>query len=197
MILPNFSEHTMAVDRVERLLRKTAKALDDAGIPYAVIGGNAVALWVTTVDPEAVRTTKDVDLLVDPDDLDRITEALEAIGLERIDLRRITLFLDPEKPEKKSGVHLVWSGRKVWPSNEVPAPTLDATVRTSQGVAVIDLASLVRMKLVADRYHDRAHIIDLLSLGLIDDTIRATLPASLREKLAQIEAEKPRDLLED
>jgi hypothetical protein len=197
MIRTHFSEHTMAVDRVERLLRKTAKALDDAGIPYAVIGGNAVALWVTTIDPEAVRTTKDVDLLVDPADLGRITEVLEAIGLERVDLRRITLFLDPDKPDKKSGVHLVWAGRKVWPSNEVPAPTLDAAVRSAEGVAVIDLASLVTMKLVADRYHDRAHIVDLLALGLIDESIRSGLPAALLEKLEQIEAEKPRDLLEE
>lgn len=76
MIRSNFTEHTMAVDRVERLLRKTADALNNAGIPYAIVGGNAVAIWVGTVDPEAVRTTKDVDLLVNRADLDRITDAL-------------------------------------------------------------------------------------------------------------------------
>ncbi len=33
----------MAVDRVEKRLRRVTAALDEAGIKYAVIGGNAVA----------------------------------------------------------------------------------------------------------------------------------------------------------
>src|SRR5947208_1546754 len=53
-----------AVEKVrERLLRATA-ALDDAGVPYAVIGGHAVAAWVSKVDEALVRNTQDVDLLV-------------------------------------------------------------------------------------------------------------------------------------
>jgi hypothetical protein len=49
------------VDNVrQRLLRATA-ALDSAGVPYAVVGGNAVADWVTRVDAAAVRFTQDVD----------------------------------------------------------------------------------------------------------------------------------------
>ena len=38
----------------ERLLRATA-ALNQAGLPYAVVGGNRVASWVATVDEGAVR----------------------------------------------------------------------------------------------------------------------------------------------
>src|SRR4051812_48134793 len=51
-ILGPFSLDRMvrAVERVrERLVRATA-ALEKAGIPYAVAGGNAVAVWVTRVD---------------------------------------------------------------------------------------------------------------------------------------------------
>ena len=47
----------------ERALRATA-ALERAGIPYAVAGGNAVAAWVARVDRAAVRNTQDVDILV-------------------------------------------------------------------------------------------------------------------------------------
>jgi hypothetical protein len=44
-----------AVERVrQRLLRATA-ALDKAGIPYAVAGGNAVAAWVSRVDEAAAK----------------------------------------------------------------------------------------------------------------------------------------------
>src|SRR3954466_13888419 len=63
----------------ERLLRAT-RALNEAGIPYAVAGGNAVASWVATVDEGAVRNTRDVDLLVRRTDLPAVTAALEKVG---------------------------------------------------------------------------------------------------------------------
>ena len=68
----------MAVDRVERLLRKVARALNEAGVTYALVGGNAVAAWVATVDEGAVRATKDVDLLVRRRDMSAISAALSS-----------------------------------------------------------------------------------------------------------------------
>ena len=69
-----------AVEKVrERLLRATA-ALEAASIPYAVVGGNAVAAWVTRVDESAVRNTQDVDILVRRVDFDAVRTALEAVG---------------------------------------------------------------------------------------------------------------------
>jgi len=65
----------------QRLLRATA-ALEATGIPYAVAGGNAVALWVSRIDVSAVRNTSDVDLLVRRRDLDAIRTALAAAGFE-------------------------------------------------------------------------------------------------------------------
>lgn len=41
----------------ERLLRATG-ALQAAGVPYAVAGGNAVGAWVEQVDESAVRATQ-------------------------------------------------------------------------------------------------------------------------------------------
>jgi hypothetical protein len=44
--LPSWERTRHAVDKVrDRLLRATA-ALEQAGVAYAVIGGNAVAAWV-------------------------------------------------------------------------------------------------------------------------------------------------------
>lgn len=69
-----------AVEKVrERLLRSTA-ALDGANVPYAVIGGNAVAAWVSRVDEAAVRNTQDVDILVRRADFERVKAALEGAG---------------------------------------------------------------------------------------------------------------------
>src|SRR5262245_12690017 len=44
-----------AVEKVRERLRRAAGALEAANIPYAVIGGNAVAAWVARVDESAVR----------------------------------------------------------------------------------------------------------------------------------------------
>ena len=69
-----------AVEKVrDRLLRSTA-ALEAAGVPYAVIGGNAVMAWVEQADESAVRFTQDVDLVLRREDLDRARVAVEQAG---------------------------------------------------------------------------------------------------------------------
>src|SRR5881392_781728 len=70
----------LAVEKVRERLRRASAALDAAGIPYAVIGGNAVAAWVSKVDPGAARNTVDVDLMLNRSDLDSATEALAKAG---------------------------------------------------------------------------------------------------------------------
>src|SRR5687767_15733469 len=72
-----------AVERVRDRLRRAASALEAAGVPYAVVGGNAVAAWVATVDPAAVRNTQDVDILLRRGDLDAAARALAAAGFVR------------------------------------------------------------------------------------------------------------------
>jgi hypothetical protein len=45
----------MAPEKVKERLRRATKALDDASLPYAVAGGNAVAEWVARVDKDKVH----------------------------------------------------------------------------------------------------------------------------------------------
>ena len=60
-------------------------------------------------------------------------------------------------------------------------------VRDAAAFAVLDLPALVRMKLTSLRDIDRVHVADLLSVGLIDEDVRHTLPADLRKRLEEIE----------
>ena len=177
----------MAVDRVEERLRRAAAALDEAGIKYAVIGGNAVAAWVARVDPGATRSTKDVDLLVDESDLPRIENVLVQAGFVREDVIGVTLFRDPDEPSVRASIHLVWAQQKVRPQYNLPAPLVEESVRDPQGFNVIDLPALVRMKLTSFRRIDQVHIEDMLSVGLIDETIKSGLPDELRQRLNEIE----------
>lgn len=183
----------MAVERVEQRLRKVTAALNDADVPYAVIGGNAVAAWVAKADPSATRTTVDVDLLVKQQDVGRVTDVFQGLGFTRHNLRPMLLFTDPEEPSKRSGVHLVWAGQKMRPSYSHAAPLVDESVFDPQGFWVIDLPALVKMKLTSLRDIDRVHIGDLLSVGLIDEGIRASLPDDLRARLVSVEASRERE----
>ena len=183
----------MAVERVEQRLRKVTAALNEADVPYAVIGGNAVAAWVAKADPSATRTTVDVDLLVKQQDVGRVTDVFQGLGFTRHNLRPMLLFTDPEEPSKRSGVHLVWAGQKVRPSYSHAAPLVDESALDPQGFRLIDLPALVRMKLTSLRDIDRVHISDLLSVGLIDDGIRLSLPDDLRARLESVEASRERE----
>ena len=69
-----------AVERVNERLRKTVQILENAQVPYAIVGGHAVRAWVAQVDEAAVRTTRDVDILVRPEDLSKLRQAMEAAG---------------------------------------------------------------------------------------------------------------------
>jgi len=97
----------MAVHRVEERLKRVTAALNAAGVPCAVVGGNAVAAWVGSVDPGATRATRNVDLLVRRLDADRVTTVLESIGFVRENLRDIVLFLLSPAANPAS----IWSGR--------------------------------------------------------------------------------------
>lgn len=64
-----------AVERVNERLRKTASLLEQASVPYAVVGGHAVRAWIAQADLAAVRTTQDVDILVLPEDFPALRQA--------------------------------------------------------------------------------------------------------------------------
>jgi len=189
----SFTQHVMAIERIEQRLRRVTGALDRAGIRYAVVGGNAVASWVGRVDPSATRATKSIDLLVRRADLECITSTLIALGLRREDLRGLVLFVDPAEPSRRSGVHLVFADERVRPSYEFAAPSVEEAVRDPEGFLVLDLPALLRMKLTSSRDIDRVHVADMLSIRLIESHVRSSLPPRLRERLDEIERSIPSD----
>jgi len=165
----------------ERLLRVTA-VLNGSGIPYAVVGGNAVASWVATIDEGAVRNTRDIDLLVQRSDLSLITAVLEQEGFVRAELLDVTMFLDGPDAKPSESIHLLFAGEKVRDDYPLPSPSL-TSVENPAGFRVIALEALIQMKLLSYRDKDRTHIRDLIGVGLIDRSWLTRLPAVLSERL--------------
>jgi hypothetical protein len=174
-----------AVEKVrDRLLRATA-ALEKAGIPYAVVGGNAVAAWVSRVDEAAVRNTQDVDLLLRRSDLDAAALALAQAGFVRRHVTGIDLFLDGPQAKARDAVHVVFAGEKVRPEYTLPAPAIGETEQAGP-FRLLNLEALVRMKLTSFRRKDQMHLLDLLEVGLIDATWCGRFPPDLAARLQEL-----------
>jgi hypothetical protein len=175
----------MAAERVKERLRRATGALDAAGVPYAVVGGNAVAEWVARVDDEAVRNTRDVDILVNRAGFPAARAALEAAGFIYGNVMDIDLFIDGPQGKASAGVHLLFAGERLREGDAAACPTLEESERAAE-FQVVSLLALVRMKLTAWRLKDRVHLLDLIHVGLLDATWPARLPPPLGERLQEL-----------
>jgi hypothetical protein len=183
--LTSWERTVRAVEHVkDRLLRVTA-ALEQAGIGYAVVGDNAVAVWVGRVDEAAVRFTRDVDVLIRRGDLNAIKAVLESSGFVYRHTASIDMFLDGPDARARDAVHLVFAGEKVRPEHPLPAPGVDESER-SEAFRVVSLEALVRMKLNSFRDKDRTHLRDLIDVGLVDHTWVSRLPDPLGARLQSL-----------
>jgi hypothetical protein len=174
-----------AAEKVKERLRRATRALDAAGVPYAVAGGNAVAEWVGRIDEDAVRNTRDVDLLLRRADLPAAKASLEAAGFVYHHLLDIDLFIDGPQGRPSGRIHLLFAGEKVRGDDVHQLPDLDESERAPE-FQVATLEALVRMKLIAWRDKDRTHLRDMIGVGLVDATWPARLPAPLGERLQQL-----------
>lgn len=82
----------MAIQEVRDRLSRCTSALEAGQVPYAVVGGNAVAEWVGRVDKAAVRFTQDVDLLIRRSDLPRAIEVLSQAGFVYVTSFGVSFF---------------------------------------------------------------------------------------------------------
>lgn len=155
----------MSLD-LRKELSRVALAFQEAGIAYAICGGLAVAIHGYP------RATRDIDLLIRQEDLERVKAVLERVGFdlaagllpfdagketeryvyrvskaEAEDLLTLDLILLPPFLED------VWAGRETHQIGD-------------QVFQVVSLEGLARMKRIAGRAQDQA---DLSQLGLNEE----------------------------
>jgi hypothetical protein len=187
IILKDFSWERMvaAVEDVRERACRVARALQRAGISHVVVGGNAVAAWVARVDQEAVRNTKDVDLLIQRQDFARVIDELRGVGFVHQNIAGVDLFLDGPQGSVRSAIHVLFAGEKVRPDYLLPTPGI-GECEPGPEFPVPTLEALVRMKLTSFRLKDQVHLMDLLEVGLIDETWGGRFPPELSARLAQL-----------
>jgi hypothetical protein len=176
-----------AVENVKDRLRRVTRALNEAHVPYAVIGGNAVQHWVAQVDESVVRNTRDVDIILNRSDLQRAIQALQTKGFIFRQAEGVTMFLDGPNAKARDTVHVLFAGEKVRYTYSEPVPNIDEFAMMDDA-RTLTLEALVRMKLTSFRDKDRVHIRDMISIGIIDeswvDRYSPELQVRLKELLA-------------
>ncbi len=172
-----------AVEKVNERLRKTVRILEDAKVPYAVIGGHAVRAWVAQVDEAAQRTTRDVDILVRPADLAALIAAMTAAGFHHRNTAGLDMFVEHPDASARDAVHVLLVGN-VERSGE-PNPDIVPAARAND-FQTIELKTLVQMKLNAFRRKDQMHLLDMISLGMIDESWLDRFPEHLRGRLEEL-----------
>jgi hypothetical protein len=174
-----------AVEKVRQRLEKTAATLEQAAIPYAIIGGNAVRAWVAQADEAAVRTTRDVDILLRRSDWPAAVAAMERAGFVYRHARGIDMFLDGPGAKARDAVHVLFAGEKVRPDDPVPAPDVSESEQI-QRHRTLRLDALVRMKLTSFRRKDQMHLLDMIDVELIDQSWCGRVPPELAERLKEL-----------
>ncbi|MEI7459710.1 MAG: hypothetical protein WCK15_09915 [Pirellula sp.] len=173
-----------AVEKVNERLRKTVRILENAKVPYAVIGGHAVRAWVAQIDEAALRTTRDVDILVRPADLQAMTAAMTAAGFHYRKTTGLDMFVEHPDGSARDAVHVMLVGN-VERKGDEPNPDIEPTA-TAKDFQTVALETLVRMKLNAYRRKDQVHLLDMISLGMIDESWLGMYPQNLRRRLEEL-----------
>jgi len=182
--------NTFFEKRVEQLFDLAGRvelAFAAAGLEYRVIGGLAVYLYVEEAEPDAGRLTRDIDIAVRREDLNRIARAVQPFGLQYKHIAGVDMLVQTAAPTARRAIHLIFAGEKVKANYPEPAPDIGPS-RTIQGVRLVPLADLVTMKLTSFRSKDETHLKDLDDAGLITPEIESGLSETLRARLAQVRA---------
>jgi hypothetical protein len=196
VISPNsastWERYRMALEDVDRRLQRICGVLGEAKVPYALVGGQAVAIWVAQKVPAAVRTTKGVDIPLRRDDLPTAKAAARKAELDYCEILGVGMFLERNDPNPRKAVYLIWAGEKVRPEYPLPSPPVEERIAISTGRYVVDLPGLVRMKLLSYRGQDRVHLRDMIDVGLIDRSFFNDLPPELVARLDPLMTEAGR-----
>src|SRR2546428_10984409 len=174
-----------AIEKVRQRLLRAARALEQANVPYAIAGGNAVAAWVSRVDESAVRNTRDVDIVLRRADFPAARTALEQAGFANRHAAGVDMFLDGPDAKARDAVHLIFAGEKVRPHYSQAAPDVSESEKT-ETFCLLTLDALVRMKLTSFPDKDRVHIRDLMEVGLVDESWLDRVPSELKPRLQQL-----------
>jgi hypothetical protein len=172
-------------DEVHKTMRRLVKKLEKASIPYAVMGGMAVNAHGHR------RTTDDLDVLLTAEGFARFRAKFVPKNYGTVP-KRSRRFIDQTN---EVTVDILVTG--LFPGSGRPGPVAfpDPTEvsETVDEIKVIDLATLIQLKLAARRYQDFADVANLIRAKDLDESFQDHLHPSLRRDYIECLEEKRRE----
>jgi hypothetical protein len=166
-------------------MRRLARRLKKAGIPYALMGAMAVNAH------GAERTTKDVDVLLTPEGFERFRREFVGDAYEPVQ-RRPRRFT-----ERQNGVTVDFLLTGHYPGSGKPGPLAFPDPAEAgqeiEKVHVLKLAQLIQLKLAAGRYYDFGDVVFLIRTKNLDETYLGQLHASVHNNYIECLEEKRRE----
>ncbi len=173
-------------DPVHQTMRRAARRLERAGIDYAILGGMALNAH------RYERTTRDVDFLLTQQGLETFAERFVGKVYGRVP-GRSRRFVD-----KANGVtiDILVAGR--FPGSGRPGPiAFPDPAKVSEIIdkhSVVNLATLVQLKLAARRWRDFGDVVELIRIHELDESfLRKLHPAVHRDFIECLEQKKRED----
>ena len=161
--------------RLHCALRRLTQRLNEEGIPYALLGGLALA------EHGYPRLTEDIDLLLTPSGLERFHQRLVGRGYRPVFSGAKRTFRDTETGVR---IEIIVAGE--YPGDGLPKPvafpdpTAPGTTVEITGIRTVTLEKLIELKLASGmsaphRLRDLADVQDLIA--------RLSLPLTLADRL--------------
>jgi hypothetical protein len=172
-------------DEVHKAMRRLVRRLDKAGIPYVVVGGMAVTYH------KYRRTTNDVDVLLTRKGLDDFRQRLAGRNYQQVE-GRTRRFKD-----RANNIQIDFLVTGMFPGRGNPGPVAfpdpNEVAEVIEKVRIVNLPTLIELKLAARRYQDFADVVNLIRFNELDESFAARLNRSVRQDYVECLEEKRRE----
>ncbi len=171
--------------REHQTLRRLVQRLEKSDIPYAIMEAMAVNAH------GAERTTKDVDLLVTQEGLDRFRQLFVGKTYEPV----------PGRPrrfvEKRSKISIDFLVTGRFPGSGKPGPVAfpdpNEASQKIKNTKVVTLPVLIQLKLAARRHQDFGDVVFLIKVHNLDEAFMEKLHSSVHGDFSECLEEKRRE----
>lgn len=172
-------------DPIHKTMNRVAADLEKANIPYAVVGGMAVNAH------RHHRTTDDLDILLTPEGFAAFRKQFIGQSFDTIP-GRPRRFVD-----RGNAVTLDILVTGMFPGSGKPGPIAypdpDDVRERVENIEVVNLPTLVQLKLAARRHQDFADVVSLIRAHQLDESYLDRLHPSVRNDFIECLDEKRRE----
>lgn len=159
-------------DAVHQTMRRVVRKLEETRIAYAIVGGMAVNAHRYT------RTTGDVDFLLTGEGFNAFVKFAASGDFDRVP-GRSRRFVD-----RRTGVTFDVIITGLFPGSGRPGPIAfpdpAAVTEVMEGTRVVDLKTLIELKLAAHRHKDFGDVVELIGIHNLDEAYADRLHPSVR-----------------